>query len=93
MNRRFGMVRPAGRTQPQRAGRGEGLGRRDILRLAAVHRLVALARGAVVPAFRQMSGSNSGGGSGGTETATAKTVRRFGAGGRPGQLSALPALS
>ena len=38
------------------AGCGEALRRRDLLRLAAFHRLVALGGGAVVPALRQVLG-------------------------------------
>jgi hypothetical protein len=38
----------------ERAGRGAGLRRRDLLRPAAVHRLVALGRSALVPALRQV---------------------------------------
>ena len=40
------------RRLPQGAGRGEGLRRRDLLRPAPVHRLLALGRRAVVPALR-----------------------------------------
>ena len=46
------------RRLPEGAERGEGLRRRDVLRPAAVHRLVALGGGAVVPALRQMPGRN-----------------------------------
>ena len=40
---------------PRRARRGEGLRRRDVLRAEAVHRLLAMAGGAVVPALGQIS--------------------------------------
>ena len=42
----------------QGAERGEGLRRRDVLRPAAFHRLVALGGGALVSALRQMPGRN-----------------------------------
>ena len=44
------------RRLPRRARRGEGLRRRDVLRPAAVHRLVALGGRAVVPALGQVPG-------------------------------------
>ncbi len=40
--------------------RGDALGRRDVLCVATFYRLVALGRGAVVPALRQISGGNGG---------------------------------
>ena len=40
---------------PQGAGRGKAFRRRDVLCAAAVHRFVALGRGAVVPALRKIS--------------------------------------
>ena len=77
---------------PQGAGRGEELRRRDFLRPAAFHRLVALGGGAVVPALRQIPGRNGDRGPGGAEAAAAEAFRRLSADDRPGQLSALPAL-
>ena len=47
------------RRLPQGAGRGEGFRRRDLLRAAPFHRLVALGGGAVVPALRQVSGDET----------------------------------
>jgi glucose-6-phosphate 1-dehydrogenase len=72
---------------------GEGIRRRDVLRPAAVHRLVALAGGALVPALRKMPGRHCGRGRGGAKAATATAVRRFRVGRRAGQLSALPHLA
>ena len=77
---------------PGRAERGEGLRRRDFLRPAAIHRLVAMERSALVSALRQVPGRNGARGRGGIEAATARALRRLGAGDWPGQLSALPAL-
>ncbi len=65
------------------AGRGEAFRRRDLLRPAAFHRLVALGRGAVVPALRQVSGRDGRRGDGPVEAAAAAAVRRLSAGGRP----------
>ena len=81
------------RRLPEGAGRGEGLRRRDFLRPAAFHRLVALGGGAVVPALRQIPGRNGDRGPGGAEAAAAEAFRRLGADDRPGQLSALPHLA
>ena len=72
------------RRLPEGAGRGEELRRRDFLRPAAFHRLVALGGGAVVPALRQISGRNGRRGPGGAEAAAAAAVRRLGAGGPAG---------
>ena len=47
---------------------------------------MALGGGAVVSARGQVFGRDGGRGRGGTETAAAATVRRFGAGDRPGKL-------
>ncbi len=80
------------RRLPEGAGRGEGLRRRDVLRPAAVHRLVALGGGAVVPALRQVPGRDGDRGAGRVEAAAAAAVRRLGAGDRSGQLPALPDL-
>ena len=77
------------RKEPNVAAR---LRRRDILRPAAIHRLVALGGGALVPALRQMPGRNGARGLGGTEAAAAGAFRRLRAGGRPGQLCAVPAF-
>ena len=43
------------RRLPARAGRGEAIGRGNLLRSASVHRFMALGRRAVVPAFREIS--------------------------------------
>ncbi len=78
------------RKEPER---GEELRHRDFLRSAAIHRLVALAGGAVVPALGQIPGGNRDRGLGGAEMAPAETFCRFGADDRPGELSAIPALA
>ena len=80
------------RRLPEGAGRGEELRRRDFLRPAAFHRLVALGGSAVVPALRQIPGRNRDRGPGGAEAAAAEAFRRLSAGDRPDQLPALPAL-
>ena len=74
-------------------GRGEGLRRGDVLRPAAVHRFLALGGRAVVSAIGQVPGRNGDRGSGGAEAAAGEAVRRLGAGRRPGQLPAIPALA
>jgi glucose-6-phosphate 1-dehydrogenase len=60
---------------------------------AAFHRLMALGRGAMVPALRQIPGRNRDRSSGGAEAAAAEAFRRLGADHRPVQLPAVPALS
>ncbi len=59
------------------------------LRLAAVHRLVALVGSALVFALRQVSGGNGDGSFGGVEASAATAIRRLPAGGRPNQLFAI----
>ena len=59
--------------------RGKELRRRDLLRPAAFHRLMALGRGAVVPALRQIPRRNRDRSSGGAEAAAAEAFRRLGA--------------
>ena len=71
------------RRLPEGAGRGEELRRRDFLRPAAFHRLVALGGGAVVPALRQIPARNGDRGAGGTEAAAAEAFRRLSADDRP----------
>ena len=88
--RRLG-ARPV-RWLPEGARRGEELRRRDFLRPAAFHRLVALGGRALVPAFRQIPGRNRDRGPGGAEAAAAEAFRRLSTDDRPGQLPALPAL-
>ena len=68
------------------------LRRRDVLRPAAVHRLVALGGRAVVSALGKIPCRHGDRGSGPVEAGAAAAVRRFGADRRPGQLSALPDL-
>ncbi len=78
---------------PEGTRRGKELRRRDLLRSAAFHRLMALGRGAMVFALRQIPSRNRDRSSGGAEAAAAEAFRRLGADDRPVQLPAVPALS
>ena len=76
------------------AGRRAGLRRRDLLRAAPVHRLVALGRRAVVPARRQARCRDTRRrGAGRAEAAAAAAVRRRRARCQPRQLLPLPAAA
>ena len=72
-------------------GVGEGLRRRDLLRPAARHRLLALGRGAVVPALRQVPARDGDRDRRRAQAAAAAALRRLLAGTRPGELPPLPA--
>jgi len=63
----------------------------DLLRPAAAHRLVALGRGAVVPALRQVPSPNGDRNPGRAEAAAATALRRLLAGERQGELRPVPA--
>ncbi len=66
---------------------------RDVLRPATVHRLLALARRALVSPLRQVPSANGARGAGAIEAAAAGPLCRFGAVDRAGQLRAVPALT
>ena len=76
-----------------RGGRGQGFGRRDLLRGAALDRLLALGGRAVVPAVGQTPGDHGRRGAGGNETAPSAALRRRHAPERAGQLPAFPHLA
>src|ERR1035438_7470803 len=65
---------------PQGEGRGAELRRGDILRGAALDRLVALGGSAVLPAVGQVSATDGDRGAGGVEAAAAAIVRGLAAG-------------
>ena len=67
------------RRLPRGAGRRRRLRRRDLLRAAPVHRLVALGGRAVVPALRQVPADDGGRSAGAAEAAAAAAVRRLAA--------------
>ena len=71
------------------AGRGEELRRRNFLRPAAVHRLLALGGSAVVSALRQVSGRHRHRGHGGVEAAAAEAFRRLSANSKSGRANYL----
>ena len=65
------------RRLPAGKGRRRRLRRRDLLRAAPVHRLLALGRRALVPARRQVPADHGRRGAGPAEAAAAAAVRRF----------------
>ena len=75
-DRRRRRARPV-RRLPRRARRRERLRRRDVLRPAAVHRLVALGGGAVVPALRQVPARDGHRDPRRAQAAAAATIRRL----------------
>ena len=80
------------RRLPKRARRGAGLRRGDLLRAAALRRLVALGGGTVVPALGQVPARDGDRDLRRAQAAAAAALRRLLAGTRRGELSALPAL-
>ena len=72
------------RRLPEGAERGEEVRRRDLLRPAPLHRLVALAGRPVVPALGQVPERHGGRGPGRAEAAAAEALRRLGAGAAAG---------
>ena len=66
---------------PQGEGRGAELRCGDLLRGAAVYRLMAMVRSAVLPALRQVSAPDGDRGDGGVEAAAAAFVRGLAVGG------------
>ena len=89
--RRLG-ARPV-RRLPEGARRGQAFRCRDLLRAAALHRLMAMGGGAVVSALGQVPARDRDRGCGGAEAASTAAFRRLSTGNRRVQLLALSALS